>query len=97
MCVVYCVVMFYMWCIFECFIDDMVNVLFVCYCELGRFVIEIDNGWYDVEIFGGEIVCDGWFEFVFEFVLKKINVLGNVLYVDIYYCFVIDVSLDLVM
>jgi hypothetical protein len=37
----------------------------------GRPIIELDNGWYDVEVLGGALVREGLYEPAFEFVLKK--------------------------
>ena len=55
------VVMLYTWRILERFNDTTVNALLARYREPGRPVIEIDNGWYEVEILGGEVPRNGWF------------------------------------
>ena len=57
-------------------------------------MIEIDNGWYEVEILGGEVPRNGWFEPAFEFVLKKTDVPSDASQVEIDYRFAIDASLD---
>ncbi|MCA8272506.1 hypothetical protein LGN17_08265 [Burkholderia sp. AU30280] len=87
-------IMLYTWRILERFNDATVDALLARYREPGRPVIEIDNGWYGVEILGGEVPCNGWFEPAFEFVLKKTDVPGDASQVDIHYRFAIDGSLD---
>nr|WP_282508835.1 hypothetical protein [Burkholderia cepacia] len=87
-------VMLYTWRILERFTDASVNALLARYREPGRPVIEIDNGWYDVEILGGEVPRNGWFEPAFEFVLKRTDAPGDASRVDLGYSFAIDSSLD---
>ncbi|OXJ14981.1 hypothetical protein [Burkholderia sp. AU6039] len=87
-------VMLYTWRILERFNDTTVNALLARYREPGQPVIEIDNGWYEVEILGGEVPRNGWFEPAFEFVLKKTDVPGDASQVEIDYRFAIDASLD---
>ncbi|WP_241022938.1 hypothetical protein [Burkholderia sp. Se-20373] len=87
-------VMLYTWRILERFNDATVNALLARYREPGRPVIEIDNGWYDVEILAGEVPRNGWFEPAFEFVLKKTAVPGDASQVDINYRFAIEGTLD---
>lgn len=87
-------VMLYTWRILERFNDATVNALLARYREPGRPVIEIDNGWYEVDILGGEVSRDGWFEPAFEFVLKRTDVPGDASQVDINYRFAIEGSLD---
>ena len=88
------VVMLYTWRILERFNDTTVNALLARYREPGRPVIEIDNGWYEVEILGGEVPRNGWFGPAFEFVLKKTDVPSDASQVEIDYRFAIDASLD---
>lgn len=87
-------VMLYTWRILERFNDATVDALIARYREPGRPVIEIDNGWYEVEILGGELPRDGWFEPAFEFVLKKTDVPGDASQADINYRFTIEGTLD---
>jgi hypothetical protein len=87
-------VMLYTWRILERFNDATVDALLARYREPGRPVIEIDNGWYDVEILGGEVPRNGWFEPAFEFVLKKADAPGDASAVDINYSFAVEGSLD---
>nr|WP_260438627.1 hypothetical protein [Burkholderia contaminans] len=87
-------VMLYTWRILERFNDTTVDALLARYREPGRPMIEIDNGWYDVEILGGEVPRDGWFEPAFEFVLKRTDVRGDASQADINYRFTIDGTLD---
>ena len=86
--------MLYTWRILERFNDTTVNALLARYREPGRPVIEIDNGWYEVEILGGEVPRNGWFGPAFEFVLKKTDVPSDASQVEIDYRFAIDASLD---
>nr|WP_175799768.1 hypothetical protein [Burkholderia anthina] len=87
-------IMLYTWRILERFTDDSVNALLARYREPGRPAIEIDNGWYDVEVLGGEVPRNGWFEPAFEFVLKKTDEPGDAARVDTGYRFAIDASSD---
>ncbi|WP_420212149.1 hypothetical protein ACN8ZM_19880 [Burkholderia aenigmatica] len=87
-------IMLYTWRMLERVNDATVNALLARYREPGRPVIEIDNGWYQVDILGGEVPRNGWFEPVFEFVLKKTDAPGDASQVDINYLFSIDGSLD---
>ncbi|ALX15347.1 hypothetical protein P350_28175 [Burkholderia cepacia JBK9] len=86
--------MLYTWRILERFTDETVNALLARYREPGRPVVELDNGWYDVEVLGGEVPRNGWFEPAFEFVLKKADARGDASKVDLGYSFAIDSSLD---
>ncbi|VBB14628.1 hypothetical protein [Burkholderia stabilis] len=87
-------IMLYTWRILERFNDETVNALLARYREPGRPVIEIENGWYDVEMLGGEVPRNGWFEPAFEFVLKRTDEPGDASRVDIGYRFAIDGSSD---
>jgi len=87
-------IMLYTWRILERFNDATVSALLTRYREPGRPVIEIDNGWYDVDILGGEVPRNGWFEPAFEFVLKKADAPGDASQVDINYSFAIKGSPD---
>ncbi|MGS0893891.1 hypothetical protein ACVBGC_15340 [Burkholderia stagnalis] len=85
-------IMLYTWRILERFNDETVNALLVRYREPGRPTIEIANGWYEVEVLGGEVPRDGWFEPAFEFVLKRTDEPGDASQADIGYRFAIDGS-----
>lgn len=87
-------VMLYTWRILERFTDETVSAVLAHYREPDRPVIELDNGWYDVEVLGGEVPRNGWFEPAFEFVLKKADARGDASNVDLGYSFAIDSSLD---
>lgn len=87
-------VMLYTWRILERFNDESVNALLARYREPGRPVIDLDNGWYDVEVLGGEVPRNGWYEPAFEFVLKKTDTPSDASHVDLGYSFAIDSSLD---
>ncbi|KAG8153475.1 hypothetical protein [Burkholderia catarinensis] len=83
-------IMLYTWRILERFNDETVNALLARYSEPGQPAIEIENGWYEVEILGGEIPRNRWFEPAFEFVLKKTDAPGDASQVDISYSFAIN-------
>ncbi|WP_412024089.1 hypothetical protein [Burkholderia cepacia] len=87
-------VMLYTWRMLERFNDETVNALLARYREPGRPVIEIENGWYEVDILGGEVPRNGWFEPAFEFVLKRTDEPRDASHVDIGYRFAIDGSSD---
>ncbi|CAB3755083.1 hypothetical protein GQ57_12945 [Burkholderia sp. MSh2] len=87
-------VMLYTWRILERFTDATVDALLARYREPGRPAIEVDNGWYDVEVLGGEVPRNGGFEPAFEFVLTKTDTPQDASQVDIGYRFAIDDSPD---
>ncbi|MGE7989574.1 hypothetical protein ACQKPE_00680 [Pseudomonas sp. NPDC089554] len=64
-------VMLFTWRILQHFTPKTLGDLLARYQEPGRPIIELENGWYDVEVLGGAVWRDGLFEPAFEFVLKK--------------------------
>jgi hypothetical protein len=83
-------VMLFTWRILQNFTDEALNRLLDRYKEPGRPVVEVENGWYEVEILGGEIKRNEYFEPAFEFILKKTASQGDTSQVDINYTFTID-------
>ena len=83
-------VMLFTWRILSNFTDEALQRLLARYQELGRPVVELENGWYELEILGGEVLRNGWFEPAFEFVLRKVNEPGDTSLVDISYRFSIQ-------
>ena len=62
----------YTWRILNAFTSANVSALIERYRGLGgRPIIELENGWYDVEILAGELLRNGDFEPAFEFILRK--------------------------
>ena len=64
-------VMVYTWRILQHFTPKTLGDLLARYQAPGRPIVELDNGWYDVEVLGGAVVRDGLYEPAFEFVMKK--------------------------
>lgn len=63
--------MLFTWRILQHFTAKTLGDLMARYQEPGRPIIELDNGWYEVEVLGGAVWRDGLFEPAFEFVLKN--------------------------
>jgi hypothetical protein len=63
--------MLFTWRILQHFTNKTLGDLLARYQVPGRPIIELDNGWYDVEVLAGALVRDGLYEPAFEFVLKK--------------------------
>ncbi len=64
-------VMLYTWRILQHFTNKTLGDLLARYQVPGRPIIEIENGWYDVEVLAGAVVRDGLYEPAFEFVMNK--------------------------
>lgn len=64
-------VMLFTWRILQHFTYKTLGDLLARYQEPGRPIIELDNGWYSVEVLAGAVVRDGLYEPAFEFVMKK--------------------------
>ncbi|PYB78314.1 hypothetical protein [Pseudomonas soli] len=64
-------VMLFTWRILQHFTNKTLGDLLARYQEPGRPIIELDNGWYSVEVLAGAVVRDGLYEPAFEFVMKK--------------------------
>ncbi|QTF07557.1 hypothetical protein HC231_06185 [Brenneria izadpanahii] len=83
-------ILLFTWRILQNFTNDAINTLQERYREPGRPQIEIENGIYDVEILGGEILRNDDYEPAFEFVLKKTEHPHPMPEIDINYLFSID-------
>jgi hypothetical protein len=80
-------VMLYTWRILQHFTPKTLGDLLARYQVPGRPIIELDNGWYDVEVLGGAVVRDGLYEPAFEFVMKRRWSRGEAKEVDIGYAY----------
>lgn len=80
------------WRILQNFTDADIESLQERYRQPGRPQIALENGLYDVEIFGGEVLRGEHYEPAFEFVLKKTERADITSEVDINYRFTIDSS-----
>ncbi|WP_448196990.1 hypothetical protein [Pseudomonas putida] len=80
-------VMVYTWRILQHFTNKTLGDLLARYQVPGRPIIELDNGWYDVEVLGGAVVREGLYEPAFEFVLTKRSSRCEAKDVDIGYAF----------
>ncbi|ALM82345.1 hypothetical protein [Bordetella sp. N] len=83
-------VLLFTWRIMNTFTDAAIEALQQRYREPGRPQIEIENGIYDVEILGGEVLRGEDYEPALEFVLKKTERTHPTERVDINYRFSID-------
>ena len=63
--------MLFTWRILEQFTNERVNALLNHYRQYKKPLIEIENGWYSIEVLGGETLQDSNYEPTFEFVLRK--------------------------
>ena len=71
------ILMLFTWRILEQFTNERVNALLNHYRQYKRPMIEIENGWYSIEILGGETLQDSDYEPTFEFVLQKTEKKGQ--------------------
>ncbi|MFT0869584.1 hypothetical protein [Pseudomonas sp. CAM1A] len=78
-------VMLFTWRILQHFTNKTLGDLLARYQEPGRPMIELDNGWYSVEVLAGAVVRDGLYEPAFEFVMKKAYARPQALEVDVGY------------
>ncbi|KQV88755.1 hypothetical protein [Rhizobacter sp. Root1221] len=85
-------VQLYTWRILQNFTPYALDQLLARYREARRPMVEVENGWYEVEILGGEVHRNGSFEPAFEFVLKKADLPVDASGVDISYCFAVQMS-----
>ncbi|AXU94034.1 MAG TPA: hypothetical protein DD850_15635 [Erwinia persicina] len=83
-------VLLFTWRILQNFTDSEISLLQQLYDESGRPQIEVENGLYDVEILGGEVLRDGYYEPAFEFVFKKTTRTHTTPDVDSSYRFTLD-------
>ena len=62
--------MLFTWPILKQFTPEKVKDLISCYRVYNKPMIELANGWYHIEILGGETLQDGDYEPTFEFVIQ---------------------------
>ncbi|WP_235863231.1 hypothetical protein [Ureibacillus sinduriensis] len=72
------ILMLFTWRILEQFTNERVNALLNQYRQYKKPLIDIDNGWYSIEILGGETMQDSEYEPTFEFVLRRTEEKGPV-------------------
>jgi hypothetical protein len=77
------------WPVLRQFTAEKVRVLIDSYKQNKRPLIEVENGWYDIEILGGEILVDSDYEPAFEFILQKTSAKASTEEVDVGYHFAI--------
>ncbi|KOP68268.1 hypothetical protein AMS62_25700 [Bacillus sp. FJAT-18019] len=70
------ILMLFTWRILEQFTNERVNALLNHYRQYNKPMIEIENGWYSIEVLGGETLQDSYYEPTFEFVLRKTDKKG---------------------
>lgn len=63
--------MLFTWRILEVFTGEKINELLNSYKQYKKPIIELENGWYNIEILGGETLQDSDYEPTFEFVIKR--------------------------
>lgn len=83
-------VLLFTWRILHGMTDAAIGALRKRYSEPGRPRIDIENGVYDVDILGGEVLRGDDYEPAFEFVLKKTERTRPMHEVDLDYRFMID-------
>lgn len=69
--------MLFTWRILEKFTHNNIENLITCYKQYNKSLIELPNGWYHIEILGGEILENGYYEPTLEFIIQvaeEINV-----------------------
>lgn len=64
-------IMLFTWRILQHFTNKALGDLLARYQAPNRPMIELDNGWYNVEVLAGAIMRDELYEPAFEFVIKK--------------------------
>lgn len=64
-------VMLFTWRVLQHFTNKTLGDFLVRYQSPERPVIELDNGWYEVEVLGGAVLREALYEPAFEFVLTR--------------------------
>lgn len=59
------------WPILRCFTEEAVAALLERYKLQNRPMIAVPNGWYSIEVLGGETLQDGVYEPTLEFILRQ--------------------------
>lgn len=85
-------ILLFTWRILQNFTDKEIGLLQEHYCQANLPRIEIENGLYDVEILGGEVLRGEYYEPAFEFVFRKTERAQMTSEVDINHRFTIDSS-----
>jgi len=80
-------VMLFTWRILQHFTNKTLGDLLARYQMPNRPIIELENGWYNVEVLAGAVKRDGLYEPTFEFLLKKSWSRGDASVVDTSYAF----------
>lgn len=80
-------VMLFTWRILQHFTNKTLGDLLARYQMPNRPIIELENGWYNVEVLAGAVKRDGLYEPTFEFLLKKSWSRGDASRVDTGYAF----------
>ncbi|MEX5342583.1 hypothetical protein [Pseudomonas sp. I2] len=86
--------MLFTWRILQHFTNKTLGDLLARYQQPGRPIIELDNGWYEVEVLAGAVLRDGLYEPAFEFMLKRTGGPGAAREIDIGYRFSLQDCFD---
>ena len=75
------------WHILERFTPENVSALISDYRVRQKPIVELENGWYHIEILGGETLQDGEYEPTFEFMIQPVTNEEKVINTDINFSF----------
>ena len=75
------------WQILERFTPENVTALISDYKVCQKPIVELENGWYHIEILGGETLQDGEYEPTFEFMIQPVTNEEKVINTDINFSF----------
>ncbi len=75
------------WHILERFTPENVTALISDYKVCQKPIVELENGWYHIEILGGETLQDGEYEPTFEFMIQPVTNEEKVINTDINFSF----------
>lgn len=67
------ILMLFTWRILEKFTHNNIENLITCYKQYNKPLIELPNGWYHIEILGGEILENGYYEPTLEFIIQIVE------------------------
>lgn len=85
--------MLFTWRILQHFTHKTLGDLLARYQVPGRPIIELDNGWYHVEVLAGAVLREGFYEPAFEFVLKRTHCQRPTDDIDVGYRFSLEENL----
>lgn len=71
----------------ERFTPENVSALISDYKVRQKPIVELENGWYHIEILGGETLQDGEYEPTFEFMIQPVTNEEKVINTDINFSF----------